>query len=209
MLKFLESFLGYGINCLFLTIQNVFLEENTKSRGEVFGLSSNNEHITIGEAQLTNMLTSTVHTLEELADMADSPRAADTYRAFASAECLMMVVTSSKNVGEAAVCVPHSGQSESPSVTVVKHPRFTIPVSDLFQVISPEMASRRSRESLAMKSTPVNPKYSTNHQVLRLQQENVAKVARLMAVLTGKPIEVRFQEAGGRNFPYLDEVVHP
>ena len=172
-------------------------------------MSSNNEHITIGEVQLTNMLTSTVRTLEELADTADSVRAADTYRAFASTECLMMVVTSVKSVGEAAVCVPHLGQSADPSVTVVRHPRFTIPVSDLLKAISPEMASRRSRESLAMKSTPVNPKYSTNLRVLQQQQENVAKVAKLMAVLTGKSIEVRFQEAGGRNFPYLDEVVHP
>ncbi len=172
-------------------------------------MSSNDEHITIGEAQLTNMLTSTVQTLVELADKADTTKAAETYRAFANAECLMMVVTSSKNVGEAVVCIPHFGQSvEDPNVTVVKHPRFTIPASDLFQAIAPEMAGRRSRESLAMKSMPVNPRYSTNHRVLQSQQENVAKVAKLMAVLTGKPIEVRFQEAGGHNFRYLDDLVH-
>jgi len=129
--------------------------------------------------------------------------------AFAAADCLMMVVTSAKNVGEAAICVPQSGQSAGPSTTVVKHPRFTIPVSDLFQAIAPEMAGRRSRESLAMKSSPVNPEYMTNRQVLESQQQNVARVARLMAVLTGKPIEVRFQEAGGRNFRYLDELVQP
>ena len=172
-------------------------------------MSSNNEHITIGEAPLTNMLTSTARTLVELADKAENTRAAETYQAFASAGCLMMVVTSTKNVGEAVVCVPQAGQPANPNMTVVRHPRFTIPVSDLLKAISPEMADRRSRESLAMKSTPVNPKYSTNLRVLQLQQENVAKVAKPMAVLTGKSIEVRFQEAGGRNFLYLDEVVHP
>ncbi len=158
---------------------------------------------------MTIPLTSVARSLAELASTADNPRQRETCRVFAEAEQLMMVIKSTRPVGDSVVCVPTSGQLAAPNVTVKYHPIHNLVVADLLRIVCPETLERRSRELLAMKATVVNPKFSLVPEMRLRQQASVRMVAQLVATLVSKPVEVRFQGADGHNFSYLGEVVEP
>lgn len=159
--------------------------------------------------KLTILLTGVVRSLAELADEAGNSRLRETFNVFAQAEQLMMVIRSTRPVGESFVCVPMSGQMTDPNVTVKLHPSHSLSVVDLLRIVRPEVLECRSRELLAMKGTVVNPKFSLVPEMRRRQKESVRMVAQLVATLVARPIEVRFRGADGHNFCYLSEVVSP
>ena len=120
----------------------------------------------------------------------------------------MMVIGSTKVVGEAVVCVPRTPQSHRPNETVIPHPRYHFAVKDLFDMLVPTNHTlRRGVAYQTLKATVLNPKYAANPALRGVQSERVTSVARLLVRLTGKPVEVRFQEATGHNFLYLDKVI--
>jgi hypothetical protein len=136
------------------------------------------------------------------------PRTTEILKVFSAREQLMMIIVSTKVVGEAIVSIFSPAHPRQPSETVAYHPRYQLSVEGLFNLLVPsEHDLRRGIAYQTMKTRVLNPKFSVNPGIRAVQNERVTYVARLIVRLTGKPVEVRFQEATGRNFAYLDKGV--
>lgn len=157
---------------------------------------------------MTQPLTGEARTLGQLAEQEETSRRA-TFKVFLESERLMMVISSLKTVGEAVVCVPASGQSWNPNVTVSMHPRHHVAVQELIELLSPNHGARRTINGQTMKMRVSNPRYVTNKSLREVQSDRVAAVARQVAQLTGKPVEVRFHESDGHNVLYINGDVVP
>lgn len=131
------------------------------------------------------------------------------FDAFGQSEYLMMVIEGMKTVGDSVVCVPATGQAQSPNGTVRKHPRYHLPTRELIELLAPDTLARRTIAGLALKMQILNPKYVTNKQLRDVQAQRVQTVARLVASLAQRPVWVRFQESDGHNYNYINEVIQP